>query len=35
MHQRHMGFIAISETAHFGLAETIFTFLEIFLQALG
>ena len=26
MHQDHMGFIAISESTHFGLLKTIFTF---------
>ena len=35
MHQGHMGFIAISESAPFGLSKTIFTFPQYFLQVLG
>ena len=35
MDQDHMGFIAISESTHFGLSKTIFTFPKIFSQVLG
>ena len=35
MHQGHMGFIAISESTHFGLSKTIFPFPENFSQVLG
>ena len=35
IHQGHMGFIAISESKHFGLWKTIFTFPKNFLQVLG
>ena len=30
MHQSHMGFIAVSESIHFGLSKTIFTFPKFF-----
>ena len=33
--QGHMGFIAISESTHFGVSKTIFTFPKNFLQILG
>ena len=35
MHQSHMGVITISESTHFGLSKTIFTFPQYFLQLLG
>ena len=34
MDQCHMGFIAISESTHFGLSKTSFTFPKNFLQVL-
>ena len=33
MHQGHMGFIAISESTHFGLSKTILTFPNIFCKS--
>ena len=35
MHQGCMGFIAISESVHFGLSKTVFTFPQDFSQVLG
>ena len=35
MYQGHMGFIAISESTHFGLSKTFFIFTQNFSQVLG
>ena len=35
MYQSHMGFIAISESTHFGQSKTIFTFPKKFHEVLG
>ena len=35
MYQSHMGFVAISESTHFILSKTIFTFPKKFHEVLG